>query len=48
VIAIIDLVAMLGIFFGLRPDRLADPRSAQGQAGREPLADGPGRRAASR
>ena len=48
VIAIIDLVAMLGIFFGLRPDRLADPRSAQGQAGREPLADGPARWAASR
>jgi hypothetical protein len=25
-IAILDLAAMLGIFFGLRPDRLADPR----------------------
>jgi hypothetical protein len=25
-IAILDLVAMLGVFFGLRPDRLADPR----------------------
>lgn len=25
-IAILDLAAMLGIFFGLRPDRLGDPR----------------------
>jgi hypothetical protein len=25
-IAILDLVAMLGVFFGLRPDRLAEPR----------------------
>jgi hypothetical protein len=25
-IAIMDLVAMMGIFFGLRPDRLAEPR----------------------
>ncbi len=33
-IAIVDLAAMLGIFFGLRPDRLAEPRSAPGRAGR--------------
>jgi hypothetical protein len=26
VIAIFDLIAMLGIFFGLRPDRLSQPR----------------------
>jgi hypothetical protein len=26
-IAIVDLAAMLGIFFGLRPDRLSEPRS---------------------
>jgi hypothetical protein len=25
-IAVLDLVAMLGVFFGLRPDRLAEPR----------------------
>lgn len=34
VIAIMDLVAMMGIFFGLRPDRLAEPR----RTGRKPLA----------
>jgi hypothetical protein len=28
-------VAMLGIFFGLRPDRLAEPRSAPRRAGRQ-------------
>jgi hypothetical protein len=39
-IAIVDLAAMLGIFFGLRPDRLAEPRSGQGRAG------GPGNRQA--
>jgi hypothetical protein len=33
-VAIIDLVAMLGVFFGLRPDRLAEPR----RPGRKPLA----------
>ena len=33
-IAILDLAAMLGVFFGLRPDRLADPR----RSGRKPLA----------
>jgi hypothetical protein len=33
VIAIVDLAAMLGIFFGLRPDRPADQRSP----GRKPL-----------
>ena len=32
-IAILDLGAMLGIFFGLRPDRLDDPR----RRGRKPL-----------
>jgi hypothetical protein len=26
-IALVDLAAMLGIFFGLRPDRLSEPRS---------------------
>jgi hypothetical protein len=35
VIAIVDLVAMLGIFFGLRPDRLAEPGRAA-QPGRKP------------
>ena len=34
-IAIVDLVAMLGIFFGLRPDRLAEPRSAPRRPGRQ-------------
>jgi hypothetical protein len=34
VIAILDLCAMLGVFFGLRPDRLSGPR----QPGRKPLA----------
>jgi hypothetical protein len=34
VIAIMDLVAMMGIFFGLRPDRLTEPR----RTGRKPLA----------
>jgi hypothetical protein len=34
VIAIMDLVAMMGIFFGLRPDRLSEPR----RTGRKPLA----------
>jgi hypothetical protein len=33
VIAIMDLVAMMGIFFGLRPDRLTEPR----RTGRKPL-----------
>ena len=33
-IAILDLGAMLGIFFGLRPDRLDEPR----RGGRKPLA----------
>ena len=37
VIALLDLCAMLGIFFGLRPDRLSDPR----RAGRKPLPVGP-------
>jgi hypothetical protein len=32
-IAILDLSAMLGIFFGLRPDRLSEPR----RTGRAPL-----------
>jgi len=38
-IAILDLAAMLGIFFGLRPDRLADPnRPAEPRRrGRRPL-----------
>ena len=30
-IAIMDLVAMMGIFFGLRPDRLAEPRRPGGK-----------------
>jgi hypothetical protein len=34
-IAILDLAAMLGIFFGLRPDRLDEPR----RRGRKPLAN---------
>jgi hypothetical protein len=34
VIAIMDLVAMMGIFFGLRPDRLAEER----RPGQKPLA----------
>jgi hypothetical protein len=39
VIAIMDLIAMMGIFFGLRPDRLSEPR----RTGRKPLrADVPG------
>jgi hypothetical protein len=33
-VAILDLAAMIGVFFGLRPDRLAEPR----QPGRKPLA----------
>ena len=35
-IAIVDLVAMLGIFFGLRPDRLSEPGKSgkSGRAGR--------------
>jgi len=33
-IAILDLAAMLGVFFGLRPDRLAEAR----RSGRKPLA----------
>jgi hypothetical protein len=43
-IALVDLAAMLGIFFGLRPDRLSEPRSAnrsgrpdRGLAGRKAL-----------
>jgi hypothetical protein len=44
-IALVDLAAMLGIFFGLRPDRLSEPRSGNrtsrpdhgGLAGRKPL-----------
>ena len=36
-IALVDLAAMLGIFFGLRPDRLSEPRSGTAPAG------GPGR-----
>jgi hypothetical protein len=32
-IALVDLAAMLGIFFGLRPDRLSEPRSGN-RAGR--------------
>jgi hypothetical protein len=39
VIAILDLGAMLGIFFGLRPDRLGEPRGH----GRKPLAGRPPR-----
>ncbi len=33
-IAIVDLAAMLGIFFGLRPDRLSEPRSGRGRGAR--------------
>jgi hypothetical protein len=44
-IALVDLAAMLGIFFGLRPDRLSEPRSGNrtgrpgrgGPAGLKPL-----------
>jgi hypothetical protein len=37
VIALLDLVAMLGIFFGLRPDRLSDPGlSDSGRTGHRP------------
>jgi hypothetical protein len=35
VIAILDLAAMLGIFFGLRPDRLAEP-GRPARPGRKP------------
>jgi hypothetical protein len=43
-IAIIDLTAMLGIFFGLRPDRLSEPGKTarpgrSGRNGRNGLAD---------
>jgi hypothetical protein len=30
-IAIVDLIAMLSLFFGLRPDQLASPRTGQGK-----------------
>ncbi len=40
-IAIVDLTAMLGIFFGLRPDRLSEPRKSgrPGRPARGGLAD---------
>jgi hypothetical protein len=33
-IAILDLVVMFGMFFGLRPDRLPDPKETERRPGR--------------